>query len=354
MTKFVTYHAYKSTNLGGVESLVRELQRLTADAGFSCVELYRYNVDEVYEEKDFIDYEMVLEGKNGKLGAIIDSRMSIKRLNLGRDDFLFIFNPIYLIYIPFSVLFCSKVVLVQASKLEVVYSKWFVKFLVNFFGRFLHRLTVYGESDFRQLTKMFPELKEKVRVVPRACRLKISEVVQNRSKDLVTIARIDESVKNFSVMIDVMRELGPEYSLDIYGGGKPEEVSKLRELIAKCENVRYRGATSNVADTLRKYSVFLMTSRFEGLGQAAIEARSQGLPVVLFDTFPNASLVVKNGETGFLVKPWSISAYTRAIKDILRDDHTYRAFSHASIIMSKELSSDRIDGLWFSEVLADG
>lgn len=352
MPKFVTYHACKSTNPGGVESLIRELQALAFKNDFECIEVYRKNeLEEVYDEKNYVQYARIHQSSTSKVHTICGSRSKLAKIGLCNDDYIFIFNPIYLIYLPMSVLLGSKIVLVQSSRLDMVYSRWVVRRLLDFFGRFLFRLTFYGENDLEQFSSMFPSLKTKARVIPRGCRLKTASSPKIMSRSLVAIARIDESVKNFEMMIRVMKELGADYTLDIYGAGSDPEITNLVNLVSSTDNVKFLGPTSDVAGVLKEYSIFLMTSRYEGLGQSVLEARSQGLPSIVFNTFPNAELVVKDGETGFLVEPWLVADYVRSIKYLLSDPAVYRQFSERSIEYAQEMSLDRVNGLWEAEVL---
>lgn len=59
-----------------------------------------------------------------------------------------------------------------------------------------------------------------------------------------------------------MSLLPEEYSLDIYGSGESSEITNLRSKVNQYPNARYCGAISNVA-----------------------EARSQALPIVIYNTF---------------------------------------------------------------------
>src|SRR5690606_32264812 len=135
------------------------------------------------------------------------------------------------------------------------------------------------------------------------------------SRRLVTITRISEQQKNLSGMIEVMDLMPKGYTLDIYGGGTSEEVRYLEEMIKERSNsnVRFCGVARDVESVLKEYSVFLMTSHYEGFGQTIIEARSQGLPVIAYNTFDAASWVIKNGETGFLIQPYDKYSFKKAI-----------------------------------------
>jgi sugar transferase (PEP-CTERM/EpsH1 system associated) len=62
------------------------------------------------------------------------------------------------------------------------------------------------------------------------------------------------------------------------------------------------GARDDVPDLMRRFSVFVLPSRAEGMSNTILEAMASGLPVIATAVGGNGELVV-DGETGFLVPP---------------------------------------------------
>lgn len=353
MHKIVTYNFKKSTSVGGIESLIRELQKLFIRSGWECTELYKEGSSaDLYTELPGVVYAEVGGFNQGKITRLLATRSIIRRLKLKKNDVLFLFNPLCLLFVPLKVLVNSKVVLIQSSKFEVLLSSFLARLSMRLFQKFVYRYTVYTESDKDRLASLYPSIEDRIRVIQRGCRLSTAHDTRERSKKIVTIARIDHATKNFSAMVKVLERLPPSYSLDIYGGGSEADIAELRSIIKGHANICYLGPTNNVADVLRNYSIFIMTSTFEGFGQALIEARSQGLPVVAFNTFPNASWVVKDGETGFLIEPWDFEGFSGAIKYLASNENVYKKFSNASLLYAKETDINEVNLKWL--LLVDG
>lgn len=67
------------------------------------------------------------------------------------------------------------------------------------------------------------------------------------------------------------------------------------------KSVFFAGERTDITELLKGMDVFVMTSLYEGLSNAIMEAMAAGLPVVATDVGGNSELVI-NGETGFLCK----------------------------------------------------
>ena len=65
--------------------------------------------------------------------------------------------------------------------------------------------------------------------------------------------------------------------------------------------VRFVGNKQNVRDYLIASDIFVMTSHFEGLGNAAIEAMACGIPTILYDV-PGLRDLIKIENSGYLIE----------------------------------------------------
>lgn len=114
----------------------------------------------------------------------------------------------------------------------------------------------------------------------------------------------------------------PDLTLDIIGRG-PEQ-SRLQELTRKLgidNRVRFLGVQSRqqVAAAMRRCTVFVLPSRYEGLGCVYLEAMSTGKPVIGCRGQGIAE-IVQHGSNGFLVGPDNEKELTLALAMLLRDE----------------------------------
>ena len=76
--------------------------------------------------------------------------------------------------------------------------------------------------------------------------------------------------------------------------------------------VRFWGLRGDVSNLMNAADAFVMSSSWEGLPNALIEAQACGLPAVVTDVGGNAEIVVKE-ETGFIVPPQNPDALAEAM-----------------------------------------
>ena len=76
----------------------------------------------------------------------------------------------------------------------------------------------------------------------------------------------------------------PDYNLVIYGeGNKREELEKLVKDQNLKDRVSLPGNIQNIADEMEKNSMFVLSSDFEGMPNALMEAMAFGLPCISTD-----------------------------------------------------------------------
>lgn len=87
------------------------------------------------------------------------------------------------------------------------------------------------------------------------------------------------------------------------GCGKMEEDERILAVLLGIEqNVHFLGNRINVRDYLIASDLYLMPSRFEGLGNATIEAMACGVPSVLYNV-PGLRDLIHDNDNGLLIEP---------------------------------------------------
>ncbi len=121
----------------------------------------------------------------------------------------------------------------------------------------------------------------------------------------ISVGRL-ERVKGFDRLITAFARIAEQcedWCLDIYGQGS-EEVA-LRAQIAQYgleQRILIHQPTPHIYDAYQQSDCYVLTSRHEGFGMVLLEAMSCGLPCVAFDCPYGPGEVIKNGETGWLVR----------------------------------------------------
>lgn len=180
-----------------------------------------------------------------------------------------------------------------------------------------------SETNKRTLEAKYPYLAD-VRVIPPAVDLepflsihRLPKHASEESVTFVTAARFAPQ-KNLPLLIEAfslararLASSGIEATLVLVGDG--EERSALMELAERMApgRVRFPGWTSDVAGHFKHSDVFVMSSDFEGLPFAALQAAASGLPLVVPAVDGLRDLVTP--KSGLLVAPRSPSDLADAL-----------------------------------------
>lgn len=169
------------------------------------------------------------------------------------------------------------------------------------------------------------------------------------SKTIISVGRLSYQ-KGFDLLLDVAKLVQkdlPDWKFEIYGDGedKPKLLDKCKKL--GLENyVFFKGRTDNVSDKMGKSSIYLMTSRFEGLPMVLIEAQSCGLPIISFDCPEGPSEVIHDGQDGFLIPFGNNELMSKQIVKLSKNLKLREQFNRNAFINSKQFSAKEISKKW--------
>ena len=146
-----------------------------------------------------------------------------------------------------------------------------------------------------------------------------------REKRIVSVGRLNNQ-KNFPLLIEaflLFHKKHPDYILEIYGDGMLED--KLKSYISDCqleEFVFLKGFIKDVHDRIKKAAMFVMSSDFEGLPNALIEAMALGLPSISTDCpCGGPRMLIKDGVNGRLVSVNNVNELCDAMLFCAEEEH---------------------------------
>jgi glycosyltransferase involved in cell wall biosynthesis len=119
----------------------------------------------------------------------------------------------------------------------------------------------------------------------------------------LAVGRLVEQ-KNYSGLLRALTMLpGSDWTLLIAGSGPlAESLQAECDGLSLTDRVRFLGADENIRRLYSAADGFVMSSNYEGLSIALLEAAAMGLPAVVTDVGGNAE-VVADGVTGYVVEP---------------------------------------------------
>ena len=126
----------------------------------------------------------------------------------------------------------------------------------------------------------------------------------NTRKAIVTMGRLYNLQKRHDVLIKsfaLFLKNYPDYYLEIYGNG-PDLLKdiKLCDSLKITNNVLFRGEQKDVHNLISGGEIFVLTSEFEGMSNALLEAMLMGIPCIS-TSWPGVEDVIENGINGIIV-----------------------------------------------------
>ena len=140
-----------------------------------------------------------------------------------------------------------------------------------------------------------------------------------KKKKIVSVGRLTKQ-KNQALLIKAFATVKkdfPNYELYIYGDGELlNELISLTKTLGIKESVHFEGNVPDVHEKIANAELFVLSSDYEGLSNALLEALMMGLPCISTDC-AGADEMIKNEENGILVHIGDEKGLVDAMKSIL-------------------------------------
>lgn len=171
-----------------------------------------------------------------------------------------------------------------------------------------------------------------------------------REKRIVNIGRLHPQ-KNQRLLINAFSQIAadfPNYVLDIYGDGLlHDELQQQIDLLGLQDQIHLYASRKDIFDCIYKASLFVLTSDFEGMPNALMEAMALGLPCLSTDCRPGgASTLIKNRENGIIVPCNDTQSLANAMKQILLDRVLAESMARKAREIGTTHSIDMVFGKW--------
>lgn len=138
--------------------------------------------------------------------------------------------------------------------------------------------------------------------------------------------------KDFATLIRAFEQVTRSLSAKLLILGEGEERPALEALVRSLglsERVAMPGFEPNPFAAMRRASVFALSSRYEGLPGALIQAMAVGAPVVSTDCQTGPAEILENGRWGTLVPVGDSEALATALLNTIRSDYHPNVASRA-------------------------
>lgn len=271
----------------------------------------------------------------------------IKYLNKIQFDILFemLFSPLK--YALIHGIFNGRVVIIGSERANPKrYNTLFKKIRCRFYPLFCDGYIFQTKT----VQNMFPWIIRRKSVVianaisnPDIAEIKIE--AKEKEEIIVAVGRLTQQ-KGFDTLINSfikVHDKYPEYKLVIYGEGPMRK--ELEEYIHEkdMENFIFLpGNKKNVLEYVASATMFVMSSRYEGMPNALLEAMAIGMPCISTNCISGPSEIITNDENGVLVDVDNVDEMAREMIKIIEDKTFRDKISTNALKINKVYSVDKI------------
>ena len=295
---------------------------------------------------------------------LMKKRVPNAKLNNAIDLFLFYENKEGRPDIAVSFLTFTNLVSILACKLRripiivsehnnhtfMLSPKWLVKFTWNYLYQLANYVTVLTDFD----VAFYKSKKAQVVVMPNPTSFKT--LVSNthpREKTILAVGSLNRiHHKGFDNLIELMARVlpqHPEWKLKIVGGGKAENLDKLKNLVKEknLENqIELMGFCDNVIEIMQRASVYILSSRFEGLPMVLLEAMSQGMACISYNCVTGPSNMITHDFNGLLVADQDIEEMENQLVNLMMNEEMRISLGTQAIKSLDQYKIERIYERW--------
>ena len=194
------------------------------------------------------------------------------------------------------------------------------------------RFVVLTEED----RGYWPELPN-LRVIPNPRTFTLSEPASLENHIVLAVGRYTHQ-KGFDLLLKAWRMIDTKgWSLRIAGSGEPLEDIPSNVIT---------GPAADIVEEYRNAAFLVMSSRYEGLPMALLEAQAAGLPVVSFVCKCGPRDVITDGVDGILVPEGDVERLAKEMKRLMDDIELRRKMGAAAFRHSERYDKERIMALW--------
>jgi glycosyltransferase involved in cell wall biosynthesis len=306
---------------GGAERVVCNLSNFLSLRGAS-VKIITMSDDKPYEElSDKISRDCLIN-QDERRNFLQDSILRYQRLKKIIRE-----NPtdVYLVLLPITIFFLLSMrkkvkapVIVSERNNPKSYS-FFIKFLLKYYCRKANAFVFQTEGQKKWYSNMINLHNKKIEIIPNAVNNKKNKI-KSKEDDCYTIisaGRLSPQ-KNFKILINAFAQVHKKcqsYKLTIWGDGVLRDKLERQIKTLHLEGyVSLPGFSKNINEEMGKASMFVLSSNYEGIPNALIEAMQNGLPCISTDCDGGgARLLINNGVNGILVEKGNVSALADAM-----------------------------------------
>ncbi len=225
---------------------------------------------------------------------------------------------------------------------------WIYRKIVEYRARYFVFQTSGARNCFGKVVKK----KSRVILNPFDVALFPIHDFDSETNEIVAVGRL-EPQKNYPVLIEAFAGIAdkfPNINLSIYGeGSQRQTLIELINNVGLSDRIFLKGQVSCISEHVKDAKAFVMTSDYEGLPNALMEALAMGLPCVSTDCSPGgARAMINDGVSGYIVPCGDSLSVSDKLSRLLSDRALAKSFGQHALLIREKIESKKIASEWLS------
>lgn len=334
---------------GGAERVISILTKYMLDMGKDVKLVLYYDTPPFYTLHPNLN--VVFVERETKSKNIFTNLSWMRKFFKGNADVVVSFLAPFNILIILSTLGLRKKIIVSdRNDPRFVPSNPLVRRLRDFLYRFANGVVVQTSNNKKYFSKV---VQKKTAVIFNPVDLgeKRGQALHTcKDKKIVSVGRLVPQ-KNQKMLIDVFAQIHkdfPDYTLTIYGEGNCRE-----ELESQIKDLRLEGVVNlpgnkkNIYDHISNAELFVLSSNYEGMPNALIEAMCLGLPVIS-TAVSGTSDLIEDGVNGKVVPVADKEQMIEAVRHVLSNTEIQNQYATNAVKINDKLKVDIVMEEWIN------
>lgn len=193
------------------------------------------------------------------------------------------------------------------------------------------------------------KLQSRTTIIPNPVTDKVFSLTPTlKQKRIIAVGRLAYQ-KNYPMMFRAFAKVHhdfPDWQLVVYGNGpQKDEIRGVIERLGMEGHIILAGKSDHVVEEMNKSSLFVMSSDYEGMSNALLEAVCVGLPVISTDVSGARDLITE-GVNGYIVPVGNERALTLALSSMLSSPEKMDEMGRQSKALAPRFREEQIVGQW--------
>lgn len=174
-----------------------------------------------------------------------------------------------------------------------------------------------------------------------------------KRKNILSCGRVtDWRIKGFDNLIRSFSLIAgsyPDWDLDIAGASDNVSLNYLKELTKELgveDRIHFLGYRKDIVDLMKSHSIYVLSSRHEGLPMSLTEAMANGMACVAFDCISGPNEIILDSIDGVLAENQDNEKLAGKISLLIENEGLRYEIGHNAIVNIKRFSVDRIVRMW--------